>query len=114
MGQVNNRSDVHLHHIQQTRRLNLAKLAVGAEAGIVDQQRDRYALLFGKAKDLGGSLGPSKVSSKGLCLNFVTRTNVVRQLCQPVRAAAGQNQVSTVKRQLLGKCPTDAGTSPRN
>ena len=64
MGQMHDRSDVHLHHIEQPLRLDLAKLAISAETGIVDQHFNGQALLLGKTKISLGASGRVRSAAK--------------------------------------------------
>src|SRR5260370_20871907 len=71
MGQMNDRSHVHLHHIQETFGLHLAELAVSAETSVVDQDFNGQTLLLGKTKDLTWSFRPREVGREDLRLNLM-------------------------------------------
>jgi hypothetical protein len=83
--------DVHLHHIEQSLQVDLAKLAVGAESSVVDEDIYRQTLLFDKTKDPARGLRACKIGSKDLGLNFVAGSKFVSESFQPIGATSGQD-----------------------
>src|SRR5262249_6544993 len=97
--------DVHLHHLELARQLDLEELSVGAKAGIIHQQFNVDSLLLRESEELVGCPRPRQIGGEDLDLHAVLGVEVRPKLLEPFATARRQHAARPPRSALLRHRP---------